>query len=247
MPSPNDLISARESAASQSAGVLLIVGEDDQAQRIERTLETEMEALNLSRVATLSEGYTALAEDPFDLVLVKHTLPDGTSLDLLSHIEQAIHKVSILVVMEAEEEAEAVAVMRAGAADYVRRVDDPSYVKELAIKVKQVLHRHFLHQQVRQLEREREQMKILDTVRTTVATVKHEINNPLAIISGNAQLLLELTRAMKLSDDLVHPIEDIEEASQRIAESLDKLGNLKEFITRRYVEGDSGVIELGEE
>ena len=75
-------------------------------------------------------------------------------------------------------------------------------------------------------------MKLIETVRSTVANIKHEINNPLAIISGNAQLLLELAGLMDLDEELVKPIRDIEEASLRIAESLEKLDGIQDLIAR---------------
>ena len=86
--------------------------------------------------------------------------------------------------------------------------------------------------------RRQEQMKLLDSLRMTVAKVKHEINNPLAIISGNAQLLLELSRMMELDEDLVKPIRDIEEASLRISDSLDKLNSIKELMARDHLMGE---------
>lgn len=60
-----------------------------------------------------------------------------------------------------------------------------------------------------------------------LSRVYHDINNPLAIISGNAQLLLEMVHLMDLDDQLVEPIEDIEEASRRLNESLGDLERLQ--------------------
>lgn len=71
----------------------------------------------------------------------------------------------------------------------------------------------------------------LHQFRATLSKVYHDINNPLAIISGNAQLLLEMARLMELEDQLVKPIEDIEEASRRLDESLDDLDRLQEELS----------------
>lgn len=56
----------------------------------------------------------------------------------------------------------------------------------------------------------------------------HDINNPLSIISGNAQLLLELSRALDLDPDVAKPIRDIEEASQRLARMIERLNALND-------------------
>ncbi len=93
-------------------------------------------------------------------------------------------------------------------------------------------------QQFAEQRRRRDQLKLIETVRSTVANVKHEINNPLAIISGNAQLLLELARLMDLDEELVKPIRDIEEASQRIGQSLEKLNSINDLVGRGSLKGE---------
>jgi K+-sensing histidine kinase KdpD len=63
----------------------------------------------------------------------------------------------------------------------------------------------------------------------TVSTVYHDLNNPLSIISGNAQFLIEISREEEeLDDQFVSSARDIKEAAQRMAESLHKLTRLKE-------------------
>lgn len=78
----------------------------------------------------------------------------------------------------------------------------------------------------------RDSVADLQEIRASLSTVFHDANNPLAIISGNAQFLLELARTMQLDDDLVQPIEDIDEASRRVAESLKELGHIRDQIGR---------------
>ena len=107
------------------------------------------------------------------------------------------------------------------------------------------MYRHEMALQATERARRQEQNKLIDSLRATVANVKHEINNPLAIISGNAQLLLELTRMMELDDDLVKPIRDIEEASLRISDSLDKLSSIKELVARDQLKGEENLNGLG--
>lgn len=57
--------------------------------------------------------------------------------------------------------------------------------------------------------------------------IKHDANNPLAIVSGNAQLLTELARAMDLGPDFLEPLADIEEACERVEEALQGLTTLQ--------------------
>ena len=68
----------------------------------------------------------------------------------------------------------------------------------------------------------------LDDVHETVSTVYHDLNNPLSIISGNAQFLLEISEEEELDEQFVSSARDIKEAAQRMADSLHQLTRLKE-------------------
>jgi signal transduction histidine kinase len=70
----------------------------------------------------------------------------------------------------------------------------------------------------------------LDEVHDTVSSVYHDLNNPLSIISGNAQFLLEISREEDLDEQFVSSAQDIKEAAQRMADSLHQLTRLKEEI-----------------
>lgn len=80
---------------------------------------------------------------------------------------------------------------------------------------------------------------LLHEIRATLSRVYHDTNNPLAIISGNAQFLLELSKVMDLDDDLIQPIQDIDEASIRVADSLKELAALKERIVKYLQQEDT--------
>ncbi len=59
-----------------------------------------------------------------------------------------------------------------------------------------------------------------------IARIYHDIKNPVAIISGNAQLLNEIARGLDLPADLKEPIADIEEASEELTARVERLRNL---------------------
>jgi len=70
--------------------------------------------------------------------------------------------------------------------------------------------------------------------------VTHDINNPLSIISGNAQLLLELARVLDLDPDVAKPIRDIEEASHRLANMVSRLNSLNDTAQQNgHIEGNA--------
>jgi len=73
-----------------------------------------------------------------------------------------------------------------------------------------------------------ESWEMLADLRSRVAQVTHDLNNPLTVIIGNAQLLAELIRASSMPEELQKPVRDIEEASLQLANSLHALNALSE-------------------
>lgn len=70
----------------------------------------------------------------------------------------------------------------------------------------------------------------LSEVRNALSEMRHDINNPLAIISGNVQYLLEVARAAEYGDQVSEPLQDIEEASRQITNSLQELDEIQESL-----------------
>jgi len=68
----------------------------------------------------------------------------------------------------------------------------------------------------------------LDDAHETVSSVYHDLNNPLSIISGNAQFLLEISREEDMYEQVISSAQDIREAAQRMSDSLQRLTRLKE-------------------
>jgi signal transduction histidine kinase len=64
-------------------------------------------------------------------------------------------------------------------------------------------------------------------LRERLSEVYHDLNNSLAVISGNAQLLTELARAEDLGPAFTDPLDDVEAARADISEALDRLDRLR--------------------
>ena len=221
--------------------LLLVEDHDADALMIEKALEQEIPVADLRRVSTLAETGIMLAEHDFDAILVNHKLPDGDCFDLFNLLVKAALLLPVVVLTQYGHEDVAVSAMKAGASDCIRKELDHRHLEVLPARLHEAMHRHEVALRTAERARRQEQMQLIDSLRTTVANVKHEINNPLAIISGNAQLLLELSRIMELDEDLVKPIRDIEEASLRITASLDKLNSIKELVARDHLKPEENV------
>lgn len=67
-------------------------------------------------------------------------------------------------------------------------------------------------------------------LRRMLSRIYHDTNNPLSIVSGNAQFFLELAKTIDVDDELLQPVKDIEEASERVAAGLRRLNVLRDEI-----------------
>ena len=218
---------------------LLIVEDDDtEALRIEQALQQETPVADPYRARSVAEARRLLSETVFEATLVTHELPDGDCFDVLDFILESALQLPVVVLTRYGHEDVAVSAMKAGASDCIRKELDHRHLEVLPIRLQEAMHRQHVMQQFAEQRRRRDQLRLIETVRSTVANVKHEINNPLAIISGNAQLLLELAHLMDLDEELVKPIRDIEEASLRIGQSLEKLNSIKDLVARGSLKGE---------
>jgi signal transduction histidine kinase len=69
-----------------------------------------------------------------------------------------------------------------------------------------------------------------EEIREVVSSVYHDLNNPLSIISGNAQFLVELSQEEELDEQFVSSAQDIQEACERMSEALQRLTHLKDAL-----------------
>ena len=106
----------------------------------------------------------------------------------------------------------------------------------LAIAAERRAFREIADAQLRMLDTER-----LRGVTETVGALNHEINNPLATIVGNAQLLLR--KANELPQPTVHKIEAVHEAAKRIQRVTAKMASLIQACAMPYP-GEATILDV---
>lgn len=79
-------------------------------------------------------------------------------------------------------------------------------------------------------ESDRDLVRNAPAIAGRLSKIKHDANNPLAIVSGNAQLLRELAAMAGLGEEFVGPINDIIDASERVSEALNELTILQRVL-----------------
>jgi signal transduction histidine kinase len=63
----------------------------------------------------------------------------------------------------------------------------------------------------------------LETIRVQLSKIHHDLNNPMSVISGNVELLAELTKALGVEGELGGPLEDLARAVDQMADNADRL------------------------
>jgi len=63
----------------------------------------------------------------------------------------------------------------------------------------------------------------LESIRVQLSRIHHDLNNPLSVISGNVELLSELSKALGVDSDLGGPIDDLAAAVDILADNVDRL------------------------
>lgn len=76
------------------------------------------------------------------------------------------------------------------------------------------------------------QAAVLASVSAELSRIAHALNNPLAVIDGNAQLALELARSLDVDPMVVSAIEDIQGGSRSLAALFSEVARLRERIDR---------------
>ncbi|GAB5534274.1 MAG: hypothetical protein Rubg2KO_05230 [Rubricoccaceae bacterium] len=77
-----------------------------------------------------------------------------------------------------------------------------------------------------------EQDDALAFVSAELSRIAHALNNPLAVIDGNAQLALELSKALGVDASVISAIEDIQGGSQTLAALFSDIAALREHLDR---------------
>ncbi|MEZ4416936.1 MAG: ATP-binding protein [Gemmatimonadota bacterium] len=159
---------------SRQCNVLLVEDNPGDAKLVELMLDDLSNSscrYRLTHARTLSEGVRAAEENPFHVVLLDLSLPDGMGVDNLTPIQAQVGDTPVILVTGRGSEKLAVQALKQGAADYLSKSDLSA----------EVLHRTISNA----LERTTYKRKLaeLETFKANlIATTSHELRTPLAII-----------------------------------------------------------------
>ncbi|HEY9748746.1 MAG TPA: PAS domain S-box protein, partial [Allocoleopsis sp.] len=101
----------------------ILVVDDDEVDRIavRRALRAAGLSLELSEVGSYKEAIALLQQQSFDCALLDYRLPDGDGLTLIRTVREAGIQTALIVLTGQGDEQIAVALMKAGASDYLSK------------------------------------------------------------------------------------------------------------------------------
>jgi signal transduction histidine kinase len=215
--------------------LLLIEDSEDDAAILLRELRRGGFTVTPTRVQTAEELEQALDEGPWDIIIADYALPRFDGLAAFAQVQRRGLDVPFLIVSGTIGEDTAVAAMKAGVHDFV--------LKDRLGRLAPAVAREIREAQVR-AERRRIQEHLLLSDRLAslgmlAASVAHEINNPLASLIMNLQLVKDSFEGQPLPADAGQALQEALECSTRVR---DIMRDIKVF--SRPEEQRSGPTEL---
>jgi response regulator of citrate/malate metabolism len=199
-------------------GLHVLIIDDDTAfgRLLEKRLKVLAPELTVSTFENLAQAreYLRQPQRPdLDLVILDQHLPDGRGVDLLN--EGWFEGLAVLSVSSDTSPDIPGTLMQAGATFFLDKgaISEPLF-KPLVLGL---IDRNRLK---REVEKSKADQARAETVRTLVATLRHEINNPLGAVLGAAYLLQSASAA---TEEQRQAAQLVEASGKRIKHVLDQL------------------------
>ena len=196
-----------------SLKLLLVEDDDNFASLTIIRLRAWREDLAIDRARSIGEAQTLLSSTIYQLILLDQHLPDGEGTDVLNHPSASY---AAVVAMSSDNTAEIPGrTVKAGAAHFLSKtqIREPLFLPLLEA----ILARKEGEDLLRKAELRAERM---ETITTLLATLRHEINNPLGAVLGAAYLLRS---AGTLAPHQQDALKMIESSSERIGHVVREL------------------------
>jgi|GEM_PF-4468111 len=207
------------SLPSQSSAVTHLVLYDEhelRGRQLHESLPGLIPGVQVHRVHSREEVERVLQNGPVDVILASCAAGEGS--ELVERMRAWVHDIPVVVCEAAAQEEHAVA--------FIATAMKEKHPVLLSRLIQDVVEPHSAARAANGMHTSVSEPLDPQQIRSALLRVNHDINNPLSIISGNAQLLLELARAMGLDESLIQPMRDIDEACQRASQLLGGLVEL---------------------
>jgi DNA-binding response OmpR family regulator len=172
-----------------------------------------------------------MALNEHDVYLVDYVLGKKNGLDVLHEAREKGCKAPIILLTGRGDREVDLAAMKAGAVDYLDKENlrAPSLERSIRYAIER-----------KRTEEQRLQKEKLQVVLEMAGAVCHEMNQPIQVISGHAELML-----MDMTEDhpLYEKIKTIDEQTTKMGEITKRLTAITRYETEDYI-GDTKIIDI---
>lgn len=204
---------------------IVVAEEQTWAEDLSGILEATLPIVNSTVVLSVEEANVFLSASTFDAVFVAHKSQDAWGEELYDAFIQDWSDRTPLILVAADVTTRGIVeALRAGFVEVFDETDLIRNTQELGMRILAAMQQRPTREGSTSHLAER-----LEEIRAKASKVYHDVNNPLAIVSGNAQLFLELSNILGADEDLVQPVRDIDAASMRMSELLRGLVEIKQL------------------
>jgi signal transduction histidine kinase len=210
------------SPARQTVRVLLVEDSDADAELVLHAVERGGYRVISERVDTERGLAAALDAGGWDIILSDYAMPEFTGLRALELVRARQLDLPFIIVSGTIGEDAAVRAMRNGANDFV--------LKQSLARLSPAIERELREAALRaERKKMQEQLLISDrmaSVGTLAAGVAHEINNPLAAVITNLELMFRDMTAVCTDRDLTERLRDVFAELRDARESADRMRHI---------------------
>jgi two-component system NtrC family sensor kinase len=219
-----------------------VVAADDDLM-IRRLIETALAQLGHT-VTAVSDGesaWTAIARERPALAVLDWQMPGLDGLEVCRRIRASddTSAAFVVVVTARDHPADLLAALEAGADDYLTKPVDPDQLRaRLLIAGRRVM----LDAERRAAVAELTRARWLAGVGEMAIALQHEVNNPLAALTLNAQLLQRMPGMPAEQREIAA---EIVEQAKRITEVVRRISTMRDPQSVEYIRGSS-MVDLGD-
>jgi two-component system cell cycle sensor histidine kinase/response regulator CckA len=190
--------------------VLIVEDSEDDSMRLVRELRRGGYDLTHERVEKAEAFKSALDEQSWDLIIADYNLPEFSAPAALALLKESGLDLPFIILSGVVSEAEAVAAMKAGAHDYIKKDTPARLIPAIERELREAEMRH----ERRRLQEAFRQSQKMEVIGRFAGEMVHEFNNALTVITGYSALLLS-----RLPDGapMRREIEEIRTAAERAA------------------------------
>ena len=183
------------------------------------------------------EALTMMAETPVDLLLLDLMMPTPNGFDVILEMQKndQLRQIPFIVASASSAPEDVERSLELGAVDYFTKPLSEFDIRfQLPLKVRNALALH-------QASEERLKAERMKAVSAMAVALNHEINNPLQVIQGNAQLL---HISPGLPADCREKVARIRAATDTIAVLTQRIAALRDIVTVEYPAGNRGTVPM---